>query len=124
MNPAIDQFVSKVHPATREVEAEDPMELQATPTPGDPAVMLKCLVQEYASLGFTAGEIARLFRDPDYPALNALADFFGDGVLRQRIDEILQDSGVLRFSGHVVEEPDDDDDAELIQLTVRERSAD
>ena len=39
-----ERFVPKVHPATREIEAEDPMELMAEIAPGDPDVMLNCMV--------------------------------------------------------------------------------
>jgi hypothetical protein len=126
MNELDDRFVPKVHPATREVEAEDPLELHATPMPGDPAVMLACLVQEYAWLGCNQEQIFALFRDPAYPALNALFDLYGARGLRDRIESLVRETGVLQFSGSVVEEPDpeDDDGDELVQLTVRTRSAD
>lgn len=126
MSQVADRFVPKVHPATREVEADDPLELQATPSPGDPAVMLACLVQEYAWLGCGADEIVALFHNPEYPALNALLDLYGERSLRDRVEGLVRQTGVLRFSGSMVEEPDPDDDEadELIQLTVRKRSAD
>jgi hypothetical protein len=114
-------FVPKVHPATREVESDDPLELHATPLPGDPAVMLTCLVQEYARLGYGAEEMVALFHDPAYPALNALLDLYGEQGLGERVETVICQTGVLHFSGRVIDEPDPEnaDDAELIQLGVR-----
>jgi hypothetical protein len=119
------RFAPKVHPATREVEAEDPLELHATPMPGDPAVMLACLVQEYAWLGYGTEEIVALFHDPAYPALNALVDLYGKHGLGERVEALVGQTGVLHFSGRVIEEPDpeDADEPELIQLGVRHRPA-
>jgi hypothetical protein len=125
MTEIADRFVPKVHPDTRDVEADDPLELHATPSPGDPAVMLACLVQEYAWLGCGVEEIVALFHDPGYPALNALLDLYGAAGLSERVESLVRQTGVLQFSGRVIDEPDPDDDGdELIQLTVRQRSAD
>jgi hypothetical protein len=115
-NVESDNFVPKVHPATRGVEPEDPMSLNATAAPGDPEVMLRCVVQEYAMMGMNVDLIMTLFRDPFYPALNALLSALGEAALRQRVESIIQQIGVLRF--HVVEAPADPSQevAELIEL--------
>jgi len=125
MSEVTESFVPKVHPATREVTTDDPLELHATPMPGDPAVMLACLVQEFARLGYGADEIVALFRDPGYPALGALLDLYGERGLRDRVEDLVRRTGVLRFSGHVIDEPDpeDADEPELIRLGLRHHPA-
>ena len=111
------QYVPKVHPATRSVEADDPMMLYACPTGGDPELMIQCLVQEYAWMGFDGQAIMRLFRDSEYPALNALLAHYGENWIRARVQNILAGTGVHRFSGMVVDEADDmADKSEMIEL--------
>jgi hypothetical protein len=113
-----DNLVPKVHPATRAVEPEDPMSLHATPAPGDPEVMIRCVVQEYAMMGMKADLIMTLFRDPYYPALNDLLSALGEATLRQRVDHIISQIGVFRY--HVVEAPAASDLPELIELGLPE----
>jgi hypothetical protein len=120
-----DRFVPKVHPATREVEADDPLELIAEAPPGDPELMLTCVVQEFAGLGLGADAIFTLFRSPNYPALNQLLARYGPADICRRIDDLLHRGGVFRVR-ETFAEPDpepEDDEPELIQLTVRQRFA-
>jgi len=113
------QYVPKVHPATRSVEADDPMMLFACPTGGDPALMIQCLVQEYAWMGLDGQAIMRLFHDSEYPALNALLAHYGEDWIRARVRNILAATGVLRFSGTVIDEADEmADKSELIELGI------
>jgi hypothetical protein len=114
-----ERFVPKVHPATRPVEPEDPLTLYATPVAGDPEVMLQCLVQEYAWMGWDAEEILRLFRDPCYPALHALWCLFGEAGLRERVATVLKQTGTWRSDVDVREEPEPiEEEPELIQLGI------
>jgi hypothetical protein len=101
-----ENLVPKVHPATRAVEPDDPMGLHATPVAGDPDVMLRAVVQEYAWLGWDAGQILALFGDPFYPVLNDLRDALGEAGLRDRIDAIFRRAGVYRFRSTVREAPE------------------
>jgi hypothetical protein len=112
---AFEPFVPKVHPLTRQVEQDDPMELVAAPVMGDPEVMLECLVQEYAWMGWDGEQIFQLFQDPNYPALHALLGHYGEEGIRQRLDGILEQMPVLRFEAIVDEEPEPEE-PELIQL--------
>jgi hypothetical protein len=117
-----ERFVPKVHPATREIEAEDPMELMAEIAPGDPDVMLNCMIEEFGWQGYDAEGLMRLFLDPEYPVLNQLLDFFGPAEVRKRIDAAC--SGFDAFSVRTVidETPDPDDEHDdLIELSVRKR---
>jgi hypothetical protein len=109
-------WVPKVHPATRSVEPDDPMTLQATPVPGDPEVMLRCVVQEFAWLGWDAEQILGLFRDPFYPVLHDLRSLYGESGIRERIAELLRQTGVFHFQTSVREEPEPAAEPELIQL--------
>jgi hypothetical protein len=116
-------LVPKVHPATRGVEADDPLELVAEPLPGDPDLMLACVVQEFAWMGWGADQLLELFRSPDYPALNQLLARYGAAEVRRRVGELLGRSGVFRVREAVADDPDpEDDEPELIQLTVRPRT--
>jgi hypothetical protein len=127
MTQSVNQFVPKVHPLTRGFESEDPMELQATPVTGDPEVMLRCVVQEYAWMGWDSEQIFGLFGQPLYPALNALLEFYGEVGVRGRISQVLGRSGVLRFAetlndpSSLEEELEADAGPELIQIRVPEK---
>jgi hypothetical protein len=121
-------LVPKVHPATRAVEPEDPMTLNATSVPGDPEVMLRCVIQEYARMGWDAPAILGLFRDPLYPALHALLDWYGEPRLRERLHAELARIGVLRFAATVRDEiePTEDEHAavpRLVQIDLPHRSS-
>jgi hypothetical protein len=108
-------LVPKVHPATRAVEPDDPMSLYATPVEGDPDLMLRAVVQEYAWLGWDAEQVLALFRDPFYPLLNDLRDALGEDALRERISALFRFAGVYRFRATVREAPEEIE-PELVQI--------
>jgi hypothetical protein len=113
-------LVPKVHPATRPAEADDPYTLHATPVAGDPEVMLECLVQEFAGMGWDTEQVMALFRDPNHPALNALLGHYGEEGVRRRVAAVLGRTGSFRVSGAVRDDPGPDDEGpELIQLGTR-----
>ena len=90
--------VYKVHPASREILPDDPMELQGIEVSGDPEVMFRLLVEEYASMGWDADSIIGLARDPFYQAFHLLYRRHGEDELRQRIQNVLSRVGVARFT--------------------------
>lgn len=104
----------KVHPATRAVEPEDPMNLHGVEVDGDPEIMLRMLVEEYARLGWSAQEIMRLAGDPFYVAFHGLVQHFGQEGLRSRVEAVLRRVGVTRV--RMVEAPAPES---LVQLTGR-----
>jgi hypothetical protein len=110
-----ERFVPKVHPASREVMPDDPMTLCATPVEGDPDLLVRAVVQEYAWMGWDAEQIAALFRDPFYPMLHGLRRALGEAGVRERIDAVFRLCGVFRFRATVREEPDDAA-PELVQI--------
>lgn len=115
MSSSFERFAPKVHPATRPVEQDDPMALCATAIPGDPAIMLECLVMEYARLGWGSEQILALFRDPFYPTLYQLWRTWGEADVRTRLADVLQRTGVFRVREVLHDEPAPPD-PELVQL--------
>ncbi len=97
------------------------MELVATPVQGDPEVMLQCIVQEFAWMGWDADQLLGLFHSPAYPVLNQLREHYGEAEVRQRIQALLGRSGVFRFRETIAEDPEpaEDDEPELIQISIR-----
>jgi hypothetical protein len=91
-----DNFVPKVHPATRPVEPDDPMNLFAVEVPGDPELMLRLLVEEYARMGWGLDALLGLFRDPFYVAAHGLWLHYGEEELRRRLAAMLSRVGVVR----------------------------
>lgn len=117
-----DRMVPKVHPVTRGVEADDPMELSAEVVPGDPETMLHCLIQEFTWLGYSPDALAAMFRDSEYPVLELLRERFGEEEIRRRAADSLGGWDAVRVTAEFDDEPEPDDDHdELIQLTVRRR---
>ncbi len=96
MEPTADNFVPKVHPATRPVEPEDPMNLFAVEVPGDPELMLRLLVEEYARMGWGLNALIGLFRDPFYVAAHGLWLHYGEEELTRRLGDLLKRVGVVR----------------------------
>jgi hypothetical protein len=119
MDMSTNSFVPKVHPLSRGVEPEDPMELVATPAAGDPNDMLECLVQEYALMGWGLEELQNLFDDPAYPVLNELRAYYGYAELERRLLACFPPCGQLQFRENVVEEEPEEREPELIELSVR-----
>ena len=84
------EFVPKAHPATREMLPEDPLEMQAFEVPGDPELMLRFIVEEYAGIGWDADAIM------GWPAIRFTRHCtdcgctFGEGGMRERLGDILR----------------------------------
>ncbi|MCO6455782.1 MAG: hypothetical protein J5I93_10845 [Pirellulaceae bacterium] len=86
----------KVHPASREILPDDPLEMTGFELPGDPDLMLRLLVEEFGRIGWNSTAIMRLARDPNYQAFHGLWRQFGEVELRRRIDLVLARCGVMR----------------------------
>jgi hypothetical protein len=111
MKAATPDLVPKVHPATRPVEPEDPMNLHGCEVPGDPEVMLRMLVEEFARMGYGAESLMALCRDPFYHALHGVWLMYGEEELQKRISGILARAGVMRVRTVCAPAPQD-----LVQL--------
>ncbi len=95
MHNAHANAVPKVHPATREVLPEDPMDLQGFEVPGDPNLMMRLLVEDYARMGWNTEAIMSLATDPNYQVFHGLLRMFGEGELRRRISDVIARCGVM-----------------------------
>jgi hypothetical protein len=115
---AFENLVPKVHPATREVESEDPMELVATPIAGDADVMLECIMQEFAWMGWDEEKMMELFHSSAYPVLGQLRQSLGEDEIRFRIRNILARQGAFRVQETIDDAPEAEEPAEpeLIQI--------
>ncbi len=105
---------AKVHPATRELLPDDPMELTGFEVAGDSDLMLRLLVEEYARIGWDLDAVMRLARDPFYVGLHGLLQRHGEDELRRRVAENLSRSGVTRVK--IVES--DSVPGQLVQLEL------
>lgn len=120
------QMMPKTHPLDREWLVEDPMELMLTTVRGDGALMLRCLIEEFAWMGYGPHELLDLFSDPEYPVLGRLLAQFGRGRVIAEIETCLEGLAGVRVSATVDETPDPDlmahdDEDGLLQLTLRRR---
>jgi hypothetical protein len=120
MSSSSEQWVPKVHPTTRAVEPEDPLELVATPVQGDPEVMLQCLVQEFVWMGWDAEQLMELFHHPGYSVLNQLLAYYGEEAVRAQVQALVCQLGGFRVHEVIAEDPEpEEDEPELIQLSTR-----
>jgi hypothetical protein len=118
MTADVARFVPKVHPASRPAEAEDPLLMEGRCVAGDPDLMLRCVVQEYAGLGWGAEQVLGLFADPDYPALGELQCRYGSAGLRERVEGLLRPARLPTFRVSVWEAPESGPEPEAIELGV------
>jgi hypothetical protein len=96
MTSTKDDLPEKVHPATREMLPDDPMQMQGFEVPGDPHRMLQLLVEEYARIGWNTEAMVDLAREPNYQAFHAFYQMFGEDGLRRRVANIVSRCGVIR----------------------------
>ena len=98
-----DSGVPKIHPASREILPDDPMEMQGFEVAGDPDLMLRMLVEEYARIGWGVGAIMQLACNANYTAFHALRQSLGEAELRRRVREIIGRCGVMRINARETE---------------------
>jgi hypothetical protein len=65
---------------------------------GDPQLMLRMVVEEYARMGMGLETLMDLFRNPFYQGLYGLWLRYGEAETRRRVTGILAACGVLRTS--------------------------
>jgi hypothetical protein len=114
MNDGKINAVPKVHPASREVLPDDPMEMHGFEVPGDPELMLRMLVEEYARIGWGVEAILQSARDPNYTAFYGLRKSLGEDELRRRISRIIARCGVIRVKATETEPPSE----RLVQIEL------
>jgi hypothetical protein len=96
MNQTDVNPIPKVHPASREILPDDPMEMQGFEIPGNPQLMLQLLVEEYARIGMGVDQIVQLAHDPNYTAFYGLRRSLGNEEFDRRVRAIVLRCGVMR----------------------------
>jgi hypothetical protein len=107
--------VPKVHPASRGILPDDPMEMCAFQVPGDNQLMLRLLVEEYARIGWGADDIMRLAHDPNYTAFYGMWRSLGESELRRRVTQIIARCGIMRVTAKETEPISD----QLVQIELK-----
>ncbi|HEY3392063.1 MAG TPA: hypothetical protein VGK58_05110 [Lacipirellulaceae bacterium] len=113
MNDANPNAAPKIHPASREILPDDPLEMQAFEIPGDPELMLRILVEEYARIGWGAAAIMQLSLDSNYTAFYGLRRALGEQELHRRVSHIISRCGVMRIKAKETEPPSE----RLVQIS-------
>ncbi len=78
----------------KEMESEDPFEMVGVLVPTEPGedatgLMARSFVEEYALMGFTAGQILHLFRNPFYAGAHMVHKQRGEAYVQEIIDDVL-----------------------------------
>jgi hypothetical protein len=102
MNDPTNSIGPKIHPATREVLPDDPMEMHASMVPGDTQLMLRMLVEEFGRIGWGLEGIMQMAKDPNYLSFHGMLLVLGEEELRCRVKEILSKCGVIRVKAEEV----------------------
>jgi hypothetical protein len=89
----------------KEMEIDDPMELQGVACDGNQDMMVVAIIEEYIRAGFTTNEVFRLFKDPFYPTLNRAFLKMGSKYIYERIDETAKKCGIFIFESKETDEP-------------------
>lgn len=82
----------------KQAEPDDPMDLRAEATAGDPTFMIDSIVEEYARIGWDAGRILRLFEEPFFQATYGLGRAAGVEAVQRRVHAVLARCGTMRVT--------------------------
>lgn len=94
----MSEIIKVAHGRDKEAEPDDPQILCGTAIPaGDPELMVRCLIEEYARMGFGSQEILPLFLDPQYQTHRFVVEK-GEVWVRDFIAKTLARCGVIRAS--------------------------
>jgi hypothetical protein len=91
-----------IDPELKPQDPDDPMEIKAAVIAGDEQLMMECLIEEFAHLGWSARRIAGIFNNPQFLASHGLERRFGRQAVLECIEHTLARCGVFQFE---MEEP-------------------
>jgi hypothetical protein len=91
-----DDVGPPVHPRDRVIEPEDPMMLEPVELDGDPEIMIDCLIEEFARMGWDAPTIVRMFDDPFYEGPYRARQRYNADAFETRVRRVLARCGTLR----------------------------
>ncbi len=106
------RWVPKVHPLSRPMAEEDPLELHGVLVDGDPVEMVRCVMEEFAAMGWQRPQLLRLFRDPEYPGLVQVARSLGWSTIEAIADDVTRRYGAFRIRVHYVAPPEEESPSE------------
>ena len=81
---------------SKPLQADDPMELHTTELTGDRDLMLDCIIEEYATMGWSEENILLIFDRPFFQATYNLARSMDPDTLRRRVRSVIARCGVVR----------------------------
>ncbi len=84
-------------PESKPLDPDDPMEIKAAVIAGDERLMMECLIEEFAHLGWSAKKIAGMFGEPNFLAAHGLEKRFGRQAVLECIEHTLARCGVFHF---------------------------
>jgi hypothetical protein len=85
--------------AKPEVEADDPYAPVFVALPSPPGFdamgeMARCMVEEYAMMGFSAPLLLKMFKNPYYQALHRVYQARGEGYVSELLERVFEGTGV------------------------------
>jgi len=83
---------------SKPIEPDYPMELNGTEIAGDVGLMIDCIVEEYANIGWGEAKIMQIFEKPFFQSTYNLARAMPPGKLRERVRNVLGRCGVVRIA--------------------------
>ncbi len=86
-----------IAPESKPLDPDDPMEIKAAVIAGDERLMMECLIEEFAHLGWSAKKIAGMFDQPCFLATHGLEQRFGRQAVVDCIEHTLARCGVFHF---------------------------
>ncbi len=86
-----------IDPETKPLDPDDPMEMKAAVIAGDEHLMMECLIEEFAHLGWGAKKIAKMFDEPFFLSSHGLEKQFGRKAVLECIEQTLARCGIFRF---------------------------
>ena len=84
------------HPRDREMQADDPMMLEPVEIDGDPEIMIDCLIEEFARMGWDTPTIIRMFDDPFYEGPHRARRLYTAEAFEARVRRVLARCGTMR----------------------------
>ncbi len=86
-----------IAPESKSLSPDDPMEMKAAVIAGDERLMMECLIEEFAHLGWSGKKIARMFDEPFFLAAHRLEKRFGRQPVLACTEHTLARCGVFHF---------------------------
>jgi hypothetical protein len=80
----------------KKAEPSNPLEFTGTEVAGELQFLARCLIEEYARLGYNADDLFLLFNQPSYQVTNQVLTSQGEPWVRRLIDEVLAEIHSIR----------------------------